>query len=260
MFQLQSEVINLRSDILFELFGLPITDTMASTLLTFVFVIFFVFLASRISLHRPTKFQLLVESTLEGLIDFLSQLSDSKQKIIKILPVVLSLVGFIFLSNMLLLIFPFFGAITFDGKALFRSSTSDINMTLAMALAMVVLSQIYFIRNSGILNYLLKFLPFDKVVANFKKGIIGGLMSLIDIFISLLDIIGEIAKVASLSLRLLGNMFAGELLLRIFMGLFAIIVPVPIILLGGLSGVIQSIVFGALVTSYLLSSLQKEED
>ncbi len=260
MFQIKSEILNLKSEEVINIFGFPITDAMSTTILTLMFVILLIILSSKLSIHKPSKLQLFFEEIIISLENFIVQLGGSKDKIQKILPISLSVIGFILISNLMLIIFPFFGAITLNDKPLFRSSTSDINMTLAIALSMVIFSQLYYVLNNGILHYLNKFIPILNIIKNFKQGLFTGLMSIIDVFLGILDFIGEIAKIASLSLRLLGNMFAGEILLRIFMGIFAIIVPVPIILLGGMSGLVQSIVFGSLVTSYLMSASSQKNN
>jgi len=61
----------------------------------------------------------------------------------------------------------------------------------------------------------------------------------------------EFAKVLSLSLRLFGNVFAGEVLLTVMLGLFAYIVPIPFLFLELLVGVVQATVFAMLTLAYL---------
>jgi len=258
MFQVSAEIIKIKADTLLVAGDFPITSTFSTTILTTITIIILCIWASSFSVLKPSKLQLILESTVSSIITFIDQVSGDRDITKKILPIVLSIIGFLLISNLILTVIPFLGAITIDGKGMFRSSTSDINVSLPLAFSMVVLSQIFLIRRINLIQYIFKFIPVGTVIVKFKKGVFSGLGSIIDIFISLLDIIGEFAKIASLSLRLLGNMFAGELLLRIFMSLFAIILPIPIIMLGSLSGLVQAFVFGALVTSYFSSALKEE--
>jgi F-type H+-transporting ATPase subunit a len=64
--------------------------------------------------------------------------------------------------------------------------------------------------------------------------------------------VGEVAKVVSLSLRLFGNVFAGEVLLTVMLGLFAFILPIPFMFLELLVGIVQATVFAMLTLAYLV--------
>ena len=77
------------------------------------------------------------------------------------------------------------------------------------------------------------------------------IVACIEFFVGILEIIGEFAKTLSLSLRLFGNVFAGEVLIGVMMSLVAFVVPIPFIFLEILVGVIQATVFAMLVLVYL---------
>ena len=70
-----------------------------------------------------------------------------------------------------------------------------------------------------------------------------------------LEIISEVAKIVSLSLRLFGNIFAGEVLLTVIGSLIsgygAYLIPLPFMALELLVGVIQAMVFSILTLVYL---------
>jgi len=76
----------------------------------------------------------------------------------------------------------------------------------------------------------------------------------ITFFVGLIEIIGEFAKVASLSFRLFGNVFAGEVLLASMAALVAYIVPIPFLFLEILVGVIQALIFSMLLVVYFTIS------
>lgn len=66
----------------------------------------------------------------------------------------------------------------------------------------------------------------------------------------ILEIIGEVAKIASLSFRLFGNIFAGEVLLVSMSVLVAYFVPIPFLFLEIIVGVIQALIFSMLTLVY----------
>ena len=84
------------------------------------------------------------------------------------------------------------------------------------------------------------------------------MLGIIHFFVGLIEVIGEVAKVISLSLRLFGNMFAHEVLMIILLGAFSIGVPALWMGMGILVGVVQAVVFTALITVYY-SLLVREE-
>ena len=85
-----------------------------------------------------------------------------------------------------------------------------------------------------------------------ERGPIAIFTAFIELFVGLLEIISEVAKVISLSFRLLGNIFAGEVLLSVMAALFAAFLPAPFMLLELLVGLIQAGVFAMLTLTYLV--------
>ena len=114
----------------------------------------------------------------------------------------------------------------------FRAPSTDLNLTLALALIAVVVIQVVGFRAMG-LSYLTKFFNFGTLL----NSPLGG----IDVAVGLLELIGEIAKILSFSFRLLGNIFAGSILLFVMSFLVPVIVPWPFFLLEFFVGVIQAI-------------------
>ena len=78
------------------------------------------------------------------------------------------------------------------------------------------------------------------------------LVNPIQAFVGLIEIIGEIAKVASLSFRLFGNVFAGEVLLTIISFLAPYFIPLPFLFLEIFVGAIQAFIF-AMITLVSIS-------
>jgi F-type H+-transporting ATPase subunit a len=92
----------------------------------------------------------------------------------------------------------------------FRPASTDLNMTLAFALIAMTMVQYYGFKHLGG-GYLTKFFPF------LKKGwgaqVAKNPIAAIDPAVGILELISEISKILSFSFRLLGNMFAGMVLL-----------------------------------------------
>ncbi len=252
-----SDPLTISVQILDYFHGFPITGTMIMFIVElFLFGILFYFV-SKFRVHNPSRFQLGVEMVFQMVRGLINQIAGDDAIAKKILPLVSSLIILILVSDIILTFLPFLTGFTYKGIGVFRSHTNDFNTTFALATISVLASQIFSVVKLKPLNYFFKYIKIKQVFLAFRKSIADGMMSLIDAFIGFLDIISEFAKVISLSLRLFGNMFAGELLQGVLMGIFALMLPLPMIGLSLLSGVIQAIVFGSLVTSYLASALKE---
>jgi F-type H+-transporting ATPase subunit a len=78
--------------------------------------------------------------------------------------------------------------------------------------------------------------------------------------VGFLELVGEFAKVASLSFRLFGNVFAGEVLLASMGAIIAYILPTPFLLLEIFVGVIQAFIFAILTLVYYTISAQDHDE
>ena len=130
--------------------------------------------------------------------------------------------------------------VNIDGKTVgrllpyLRSMNTDIMNPLALALIAMTMVTVWGMRANGFFNYMSRFI-------NFKEGPLG-------FALGILEIVGEFAKVISFTFRLLGNMFAGEILILSILFLLPIMAGVFVFpfLLEVFVGVIQGVVFAAL--------------
>ena len=60
----------------------------------------------------------------------------------------------------------------------------------------------------------------------------------------------------ALALRLFGNMLSGHLVVAILVYLAGVLIPVPMMLLGVLTAVVQAYIFGVLTLVFTASSMQ----
>lgn len=238
--------------------------TIATSTVTVMFItILLVALCMAVSRAKliPSRFQHIFEMFYELVSDFIASIVGSKERAKLVVPYVGSLMLYLLIANLLPMI-PFLNAlsVTINGEhvPLFRGATTDFNTTFGLALAVVVTMQIIGIREQGTFGYLSHFIQIKQVYQGFRKGFGSGMNAIIGFFIGLIEIVSELAKILSLSLRLFGNMFAHEVLTVILLGMFALAVPAVWMGMGLLVGVVQSIVFVALVTVYYSLVLKKD--
>ena len=253
--QVKAELPDVSPDILFRVFGFPISNSGLEIFFILLLTIAFCyFVVRKFTLVPRSKFQVMVEGLYESMVKFIHQLTGSEQKARDILPIISALFTFVGVANLINLI-PGLNSITWNGTPIFRTPTSDFNTTFSMAVAMIIFIQIMAMRKLGAFAYVGQFIRVKKLYQGFRQGIGAGFTALIEFFIGFLDIISELAKMFSLSLRLFGNIYAGEVLLTMLFGTLAIALPSLWMSLSIFFGVIQAIVFGALAAAYYGTSV-----
>ncbi len=195
------------------------------------------------------------ESIIEVFLSQIDSVTKDRKKTLKFFPIVAGIFLFVLVSNWLSQI-PGTGTFgIFKGAEfipLLRPATSDLNLTLGMAVFVVALSHFLGIAAIGFFKYANKFIKLGDIWHAIKSGSVGKIgISLIEFFVGLLEVISEVAKVLSLSLRLFGNIFAGEVLLTVMASLLAYILPLPFMGLELLVGIVQAMVFALLTLVYL---------
>ena len=227
-----------------------ITNTMINVWIALIiFFIFGMMLRRRLGM-RPSRLQNGCEYILESLFHYLDQVTGAREKTIRFLTVVGTVFFFILLSNWLGLL-PGTGSIFVGNSPLLRPANTDLNLTVAMALVSVVVSHLFAFGMIGFFAHANKFLQIGTIAKALKHGPIAIFTAVIEFMVGIIEIVGEMAKVMSLSLRLFGNIFAGEVLISVISSLVGILVPTPFMLLELLVGLIQASVFAILTTVYL---------
>jgi len=99
---------------------------------------------------------------------------------------------------------------------------------------------------------------------NFKDPLavfISILTPLVFIFVGILELISEFVKAVSLSFRLFGNIYAGEVVLHTVNDIFAFFFPIPFMMLEIIVGFVQALVFAMLTMVFMiiLSTSHHEE-
>lgn len=240
--------IVLAPEVIGHIKNLPVTNTLfvswiVMTLLTVVSVV-----ATWKIRAVPSGLQNFFELIVERGYTTVEELAHSKAKVI--FPIVMTFFLYIVVANWIGL-FPGFGTVGFfethDDEHLFipllRSVNSDLNMTLALALVSAVATHALAIRTLGVFDYLKKWFSLNPIF----------------LFVGILEIISEFTKIVSLSFRLFGNIFAGEVVLVTVAGIFAFIVPLPFYFLEIIVGFVQAAVFMMLTLVFMVLLSEKHE-
>jgi F-type H+-transporting ATPase subunit a len=136
-----------------------------------------------------------------------------------------------------------------------RAANTDLNTTLALALASVLMTQFFSIRALGMGGYLGRFIQ-TKRVGQLNP------MGAIDVFVGVLETIAEFAKIISFTFRLFGNIFAGQVLLFVMAFLIPFVV-FGVLIFWGLEifvGAIQALVFMMLTFVFMAIAMTHHGD
>ncbi len=228
--------IVLHGEKLGEVAGFTITNAMVYSWFVTLVMVGVAFVIRKKTALIPSRFQGGVEAVVGGTRDFMADILGSVKKANAFFSFIATLFFFILLNNWLALL-PI-GALQFHGHHIFRTTNSDLNHTLILAVLAVIMIQVFGITTLGFFKYAHKFF------VNPLKDPIG-------CFIGILEIVSEIAKLISFSFRLFGNIFAGEVLLIIISYLLPFGAPLPFMLLEMFVGLIQAVVFATLTLVFV---------
>ncbi len=259
----------LAPDVLIQLGPLPITNTIVNTLLVDSVILGGVLALKNNVKKIPGTLQNIVEMVVSGFYGLTEQIAGVENTK-KIFPYFITFFLFILVANWSGLL-PGGESIGFihpvevatehtsEAKAvdaehaekpelisLNRNLTSDLNATLALAIISLVATHMLSIKTLGLKDYLGRFFSLNPIL----------------LFVGILEIVSEFTKIISLSFRLFGNIFAGEVVLGTISKLFAFGFPVPFMFLEIIVGLVQALVFSMLTMvfmSVLMTSHHAEE-
>jgi F-type H+-transporting ATPase subunit a len=130
-----------------------------------------------------------------------------------------------------------------------RAPTSDLNVTIGLALFAFGYFQVQGFRKLGAAGYLSKFFP----LYEFRNGIGAGLIAL---FVGFVELILEFVKPVTLSMRLFGNIFGGEVALAVVTGLTVALIPVALYGLEIILTFVQALIFSTLTLMFILAAIE----
>lgn len=135
-----------------------------------------------------------------------------------------------------------------------RPAVSDLNFTLAIAIIAVIMTQYYGMRAQGY-KYWAKFFPFFPFDRHKGDEIAKSPLAVMDIGVGLLEFISEVFKIVSFAFRLLGNIFAGMVLLFVIASLLPVANLAFYFLEFGV-GALQALVFALLTLTFMAGATQ----
>lgn len=255
-----------------------LTNSILVALLVVGIVLWFARRATRDVKLVPDGPQNAFEAIVEMLYDTLEEIVGPKM-VSKIFSLLATLFIFILTANWFGLL-PGVGSIGFGVKTgfltlsevkepLLRPATADLNMTLAMALVFMVLWLYWSLQEMGLGGFLKHMFG----VKGGLKGFMAVALAPIFFMVGLIEVVSIAFRPVSLSLRLFGNVFAGETLLSTMLTLgktlglpeivayvMSVIIPVPFYFLELLVGLLQAMVFTLLCAVYVTLSTSHDED
>ena len=229
--------------------GLVVFDvSISSTLLTLwivaVVVILSFWLMTRGAKMIPTGRQNVAEWIFETLENFAMSLGGPGAK--PYIPLFAAFFLLILFSN-------WSGLIPGVGRVIwFRAPTSDVNVTIGLALVAFFFFQYQGFKHLG-LGYLGKFFP----VFEFKKGIGAGIIAM---FVGLVELLLEFVKPVTLSMRLFGNIYGGEVALGVLTALTVALIPLAMYALEVMLNLVQALIFSTLTLMFTLAAIEHHGD
>jgi F-type H+-transporting ATPase subunit a len=222
-------------------FDPSITNTIFTSWLVIAVLLIFLVVARGAMALIPSRLQNTVEWAWEGLENWAVSLGGEDAR--RHIPVFVAFFLFILISNWSGLL-PIFGKI----EAL-RAPTSDVNVTLGLALVVFFYFQFQGFRALGVRRYLGKFFP----LGTFRQGIGAGLIAL---YVGLIEFLLEFIKPVTLAMRLFGNIFGGEVALGVITALTIALLPAAMLLLEGLLNFVQALIFSTLMLMYTIIAVE----
>lgn len=250
----------LPAEVVFHLFGFPITNSVITAWITIVFLVGLSYAATRRTKLIPGRLQSALEFLFSWLHDFCCSAAGEKNGR-RFFPIVTTIFLFV-AANAWLGLLPGMGSIfvqTAEGPVhLLRPANTDINMPLAIAIVSVFSVQFFGLKTQG-RRYISKFINvglFFRGAGQVFRGKIGtGLSNMftgaIEIFVGGLEALSELIHIVSFTFRLFGNMTAGEILILVAVFLVPWIFALPFYGLELLIGFLQALIFAGLTLIFL---------
>lgn len=242
-FASESPQVSLPAETIFTICGFPVSNSLITGVFvtTFLVCIMF-FVAGKVKRKEKNRFVSLIQWIFEGLYGTVQTAMPTEALARKLAPLVITMFFFI-LINYWVGILPIVGPITSgpEGIPVFRSLLADLNTTFALAIITIVMAQVYAIGFHGLMGNLGRYFrnPFKDPAGAFE---------------GILELIAEFSRLVGLSLRLFGNVFAGEVLLMMIAFLTVYVSPLalpPFYLFELFIGAIQAYIFFMLTTVFI---------
>lgn len=200
-----------------------------------------IYIARRMTVHPKGGLTQFIEAIADFMVGTVTDAFEEKDRAAKYVPFFVTVFFFVLINNLVGLIPGVGDSLTGHGSPLLRPMTADFNTTLAMAAVMMGLVYISSVREVGIKAY-------------FSHFFMGSLKNPLYVFIGLIEMITDLTRVLSLSLRLFLNVAIVETIVVVFAWLGHILAPVvavPFYFLDMFDALLQAYIFALLGAMYL---------
>ena len=128
----------------------------------------------------------------------------------------------------------------------FVSATDNLNTTIPLALTVFFATHVYGVKEQGFTAYF----------GHFFGPMRGAAWLPLMLLMFMIEIVSHLARPASLAIRLMGNMFGDHQVLGVFLSFGILLIPLPLMMLGTLVCVVQTLVFCLLSIVYIALAVQ----
>lgn len=217
--------------IILTIFGIPINATLFYSWIVMILLVIMSKLATsrlKTTLH-VSRFQTALEMIVMAIRGQIKEVSGDNP--VKYLPIIGTFFLFIGLCNLLTII-PWF-----------KAPTASLSTTAAFSLCVFLAMPYYGIRNVGVKGYFKKYIEPTPLMLP-------------------MNILSDFSSTFSLAFRLYGNVLSGAVIGSVLMMLAPILIPLPMQVLGLLTGTIQAYIFALLAIVYIsaVTPAEKYED
>lgn len=215
-------------DVLTGMFGLKIPPHVTYSWVVMALLVGLGYLAAKNRSLVPGGGQNFFELLIGGLEDFMVDITGEEGR--AFFPFIATLFIYILVCNLIGLIPGFF------------SPTANINTTLSMALCTFIFTHYLGVKYHGV---------------KYIKHFLGPVPALAPLFLPI-EIIGHLARIMSLTLRLFGNIMGEDLVLAILLMLAgAFLAPLPMMFLAVFTSIVQAFIFALLSMMYFAGSMEE---
>ena len=222
---------NFDKTIIFTVCGFGINATIFSTWIIMAILMLLSWLATRNLAHtaggKVSRVQTAMEAIVKAIHDQIKA-ADPRNNPMVFMPMIGTFFLFIAVANLLTII-PWF-----------KPPTASLSTSLAYAMCVAIVMFVYGFKTAGVLGYLRKYIEPHPVMLP-------------------LNIISDIASIFSLAVRLYGNVLSGCVVSTVLLALVPYLIPLPLQLLGLLTGTIQAYIFAILSIMYITSVEPKKK-
>jgi F-type H+-transporting ATPase subunit a len=242
--------VEIAAEKLFSIGPLIVTNSMVGALIASLILLFVAWYVTRRSSLVPSRLQVAVEFPIEWIANIVEGTGGTRWR--SFAPLVISIFIFVLIANWLGLL-PGVGTIGLfeehHGETVLvpfvRSASADLNFTLGLAIVSFIAFIGFGIKANGLKGYL-------------KHTFVANPPYMTPIMTPI-HIISELSRLISLSMRLFGNVFAGEVLLATMLALVPIVVPIAFLGLELVFGFVQALVFALLTMTYVILAIAENE-